>query len=139
MYKQLSLQFDEDGRLMPFGDGAVTYILSYDEKPRIQGVANTSDDLMPTETTGVIKQDYEYKRLGTVSLLAGIDLQTGDAVLLVSDTHNSSDYIAFLKLLDGKYPKGDRIRLILDNLKVHSSQKVIEYLETCPDRFELTS
>lgn len=39
-------------------------------------------------------------------------------------------------MLDDKYPKGDKIRLILDNLKVHSSQKVIDYLETCPDRFE---
>ena len=39
-------------------------------------------------------------------------------------------------MLDDKYPKGDNIRLILDNLRVHSSQKVIEYLETRPDRFE---
>ena len=136
VYKQLSLQFDEDGRLLPFEDGAMTHILSYDEKPGIQAIANTSDDLMPNETNGVIKRDYEYKRLGTVSLLAGIDLQTGDAVPLVSNTHNSDDYIAFLKMLDEKYPKGDKIRLILDNLKVHSSQKVIDYLRTCPDRFE---
>ena len=136
VYKQLSLQFDEDGRLLPFDDGAMTHILSYDEKPGIQAIANTSDDLMPTEKSGVIKRDYEYRRLGTVSLLAGIDLQTGDAVPLVSDTHNSNDYIAFLKMLDDKYPKGDKIRLILDNLRVHSSQKVIGYLETCPDRFE---
>ena len=136
VYRQLSLQFDGDGRLLPFDDGAMTHILSYDEKPGIQAIANTSDDLMPTEKNGVIKRDYEYKRLGTVSLLAGIDLQTGDAIPLVSDTHNSDDYIAFLKMLDDKYPKGDKIRLILDNLRVHSSQKVIEYLETCPDRFE---
>lgn len=74
VYKQLSLQFDEDGRLLPFDDGAVTHILSYDEKPGIQAIANRSDDLMPVKTSGVIKRDYEYKRLGTVSLLAGIDL-----------------------------------------------------------------
>ncbi len=41
VYKQLSLQFDEDGRLLPFGDGAVTHILSYDEKPGIQAVRNS--------------------------------------------------------------------------------------------------
>lgn len=52
----------------------MTHILSYDEKPGIQAIANTSDDLMPDEANGVIKRDYEYKRLGTVSLLAGIDL-----------------------------------------------------------------
>lgn len=136
VYKQLSFQSDEDGRLLPFDDGAVTHILSYDEKPGIQAIANTSDDLMPAEISGGIKRDYEYRRLGTVSLLAGIDLQNGDAIPLVSNTHNSNDYIAFLKMLDDKYPKGDKIRLIPDNLRVHSSQKVIEYLETCPDRFE---
>lgn len=136
VYKQLSMQFDENGKLLPFGDGEVTHVLSYDEKPGIQAVSNTSEDRMPSNYSGVIKRDYEYKRLGTLSLLAGIDLQTGEAIPLVSDTHNSNDYIAFLKKLDAKYPKGDKIRLVLDNLKVHSSQKVIEYLETVPERFE---
>ena len=136
VYKQLSMQFDENGKLLPFGDSEVTHVLSYDEKPGIQAVSNTSEDRMPSNYSGVIKRDHEYKRLGTLSLLAGIDLQTGEAIPLVSDTHNSNDYIAFLKKLDAKYPKGDKIRLVLDNLKVHSSQKVIEYLETVPDRFE---
>lgn len=81
-------------------------------------------------------RDYEYKRLGTVSLLAGIDLQTGEAIPMVSDTHNSKDYIAFLRKLDEKYPKGDKIRMVLDNLKVHSSAEVRDYLSTIPDRFE---
>ena len=83
-----------------------------------------------------VKRDYEYKRLGTVSLLAGIDLQTGEAIPLVSDTHKSRDYINFLQKLDAKYPKGDKIRLVLDNLKVHSSVEVQDYLATIPDRFE---
>lgn len=84
----------------------------------------------------MIKRDYEYRRLGTLSLLAGIELQTGEAIPLVSDTHTSDDYFAFLKKLDDKYPKGDKIRLILDNLRVHGSQKVVEYLMSIPGRFE---
>ena len=136
VYKQLSLQFDEEGNLLPWEEGPVTHVLSYDEKPGIQAIATTGEDLTPTEGHGTIKRDYEYKRLGTVSLLAGIDLQTGEAIPLVSSTHNSKDYIAFLKKLDEKYPEGDRIRLILDNLKVHSSAEVCDYLETIPGRFE---
>ncbi len=136
VYKQLSLQFDKNGELLPFDNGVITHVLSYDEKPGIQAVANTADDLMPNEGNGVIKRDYEYKRLGTVSLLAGIDLQTVEAVPLVRDTHKSDDYIDFLKLLDRKYPKGGRIRLILDNLKVHTSEKVQGYLKIVPGRFE---
>ena len=136
VYKQLSMQFDEDGNLLPFEDGEVTHVLSYDEKPGIQAIANTTEDKLPNTQNGTIQRDYEYKRLGTLSLLAGIDLQTGEAIPMVSDTHNSEDYIEFLKKLDAKYPKGDKIRLILDNLKVHSSQQVVEYLQTISGRFE---
>lgn len=136
VYKQLQMQFDEDGNLLPYDEDEVIHVVSYDEKPGIQAIANVTDDLPPTEENGTIKRDYEYKRLGTVSLLAGIDLQTGEAIPLVSDTHNSADYIEFLKMLDAKYPKGNTIRLVLDNLKVHKSKKVIEYLSTVTGRFE---
>lgn len=137
VYKQLSLQFDENGRLIPFPeDGQVVHVLSYDEKPGIQAVANMSNDLLPDERHKTISRDYEYKRLGTVSLLAGIDLQTGEAVPLVRESHNSKDYIEFLKLLDNKYPKEDKIRLVLDNLKVHTSEETRKYLATVPGRFE---
>lgn len=136
VYKQLEMQFDEDGNLLPFDEGETVHVVSYDEKPGIQAIANVADDLPPTEESGTIKRDYEYKRLGTVSLLAGIDLQTGEAIPLISDSHNSADYIEFLKILDAKYPKGDTIRLVLDNLKVHKAKKVIEYLFTVEGRFE---
>ena len=136
VYKQLAMQFDEDGNLISYGDGQITHVLSYDEKQGIQAIANVAEDLMPSEENGVIKRDYEYKRLGTVSLLAGIDLQTGEAIPLVKDTHNSDDYIEFLKILDSKYPQGDKIRLILDNLRVHKSEKGQEYVASVPNRFE---
>ena len=93
-------------------------MLSYDEKPGIQATATTSDDLMPDEKHSTTNRDYEYKRLGTLSLLAAIDLQSGEAIPLVRDKHSSTEYIEFLKLLDDKYPKGDKIRIVLDNLKV---------------------
>lgn len=137
VYKQLSLQFDESGQLLPFSeDNQIVHVLSYDEKPGIQAIANTSEDLLPNENHKTISRDYEYKRLGTVSLLAGIDLQTGEAIPLIKDTHNSKDYIEFLKILDEKYPKTDKIRLVLDNLKVHSSEETRKYLATVPGRFE---
>lgn len=137
VYKQLAIQFDEDGNLIPFSDDEqVVHVLSYDEKPGIQAIATTSDDLMPDEHHKTISRDYEYKRLGTVSLLAGIDLQTGEAIPLVREKHSSKEYIEFLKLLDSKYPKEDKIRLVLDNLKVHTSEETKRYLSTVPGRFE---
>ena len=54
----------------------------------------------------------------------------------MSRTHNSNDFIAFLKKLDSSYPGEKKIRLILDNLRVHTSTKTREYLLTVPNRFE---
>ena len=137
VYKQLLMQFDEDGHLIPWEeDKEIVHVLSYDEKPGIQAIATTSEDLLPDERHSTISRDYEYKRLGTLSLLAGIDLQTGEAIPLVSETHNSKDYIEFLKILDNKYPEGDKIRIVLDNLKVHTSEETRKYLATVPGRFE---
>jgi len=137
VYKQLSFQFDENGQLLPFPeDDQVVHVLSYDEKPGIQAIANTTEDLPPDKKHKTFSRDYEYKRLGTVSLLAGIDLQTGEAIPLVRDRHSSKEYIEFLKLLDTKYPKEDKIRLVLDNLKVHTSDETRKYLATVPGRFE---
>ena len=137
VYKQLSMQFDEDGHLIPWAeDKEFVHVLSYDEKLGIQATATTSEDLLPDERHSTISRDYEYKRLGTLSLLAGIDLQTGEAIPLVRETHNSKDYIEFLKILDSKYPEGDKIRIVLDNLKVHTSEETRKYLATVPGRFE---
>ena len=135
VYKQLEMQFDESGKLIVSDDTPV-HVLSYDEKPGIQAIAATSDDLMPDEKHSTISRDYEYKRLGTLSLLAAIDLQTGEAIPLVRDKHSSKEYIEFLKLLDGKYPEGEKIRIVLDNLKVHTSEATRKYLATVPGRFE---
>ena len=136
VYKQIEMLFDENGELyIPAGEQNV-HTVSYDEKSGIQAIATTAPDLPPTKENGTIKRDYEYKRLGTVSLLAAIDLLTGEAIPLVRDTHKSEDFIDFLKILNEKYPEGDTIQVILDNHSVHTRKKVNQYLETVPGRFK---
>ena len=67
-----------------------TVTISYDEKPGIQALATTTPDRPPAPNEFASHQrDYEYKRLGTVSLLAGLDLHTGRVTELVSDRHAS--------------------------------------------------
>ena len=136
VYKQVEMQFDENGNIIVPDDYKLTITVSYDEKPGIQAIANTSKDLRPTGDNGEVYRDYEYKRLGTVSLLAGMDLLTGEAIPLVRDTHKSSDFIDFLKILDKKYPSQDTIRIILDNHSAHTSKETKRFLATMPkDRF----
>ena len=114
--------------------GMVT--ISYDEKPGIQALAVTTPDRPPVVGRyPSVLRDYEYERLGTVSLLAGLDLHSGRLIETVSDTHNSADFIAFLKKLDGAYPEVQKIRLILDNHSAHTSKETRSYLSAMPQRF----
>src|SRR5262249_2227100 len=84
-------------------------------------------------------RDHEYKRHGTVSLLAGIDLLTGQVHALVRDRHRSREFIEFLQLLDAAYPAHTAIKLILDNHSAHISKETKAWLADQPDgRFEFT-
>ena len=84
-------------------------------------------------------REFEYKRHGTVSLLAGIDLVTGKVHALVEDRHRSREFIAFLKLIDAAYPNHTAIRLILDNHSAHISKETKAWLANRPaGRFEFT-
>jgi transposase len=109
--------------------------LSYDEKPGIQAIANTAPDLLPNMEHGCVAGDYEYKRHGTVSLLAGMDLHSGEIIPLVRSSHKSADFIDFLKILDDKYDDTLKIRIILDNHSAHTSKETMKYLATIPGRF----
>jgi transposase len=115
-------------------------IVSYDEKPGIQAIATTAPDLPPVPGVhATFARDHEYKRHGTLSLLAGIDLLTGKVHALVRDRHRSREFIEFLKLLDAAYPAGTAIKLILDNHSAHIFRETRAWLDTRPaGRFELT-
>ena len=115
--------------------GMVT--ISYDEKPGIQALAVTTPDRPPVVGKHASHlRDYEYVRLGTVSLLAGLDLHTGAIVETVSDTHTSADFIGFLQKLDDIYPKHQTIRLVLDNHSAHVSKETRGYLDGAERRFD---
>jgi transposase len=115
-------------------------IVSYDEKPGIQAIATTAPDLPPVPGVhATFARDHEYKRHGTLSLLAGIDLLTGKVHALVRDRHRSREFIEFLKLLDAAYPASTAIKLILDNHSAHISRETRAWLATRPPgRFEFT-
>lgn len=114
-----------------------TTTISYDEKPGIQAIKNISAQLMPVAGKyAAIGRDYEYKRLGTLSLLAGIDLHTGKVIHSVEDRHRSTEFVSFLQKVSGQYPEDWRIKIILDNHSSHRSKETMKYLETVPGRFE---
>jgi transposase len=112
-------------------------VLSYDEKPGIQALENTAPDLAPVPGQhATVGRDHEYVRHGTLSLLAGIDLWSGEVLGLVRDRHRSAEFIEFLHLVDAQYPREARIRVVLDHHSAHISRETRAFLATVPNRFE---
>lgn len=112
-------------------------VLSYDEKPGIQALGLISPDLPPVQNEyPQIARDYEYKRFGTLSLLASIDLLNGHVHGMVADRHRSAEFVEHLKALDRHYPEEATIRMILDNHSAHISKETRRYLASVPNRFE---
>ena len=118
-------------------DRAPTLItVSIDEKPGVQAIENTAPDLPPVPGKhATLGRDPEYKRHGTLSILASLDLHDGHVVARVEERHRSREFVALLKDLDAYYPPGATIRTILDNHSAHISKETRAYLATRPNRF----
>ncbi len=110
--------------------------VSYDEKPGIQAIGNVHPDRNPIDGNSFTRRDYEYKRHGTLSLLAGIDLISGKVHSLIRERHKSADFIDFLKLIDATYPEDCVIFMVLDNHTIHTSRETRAYLDTRKGRFQ---
>jgi transposase len=109
-------------------------IISYDEKPGIQAIGSTAPDLPPQSGSHAgWAREHEYERHGTLSLLAGIDLLSGQIHACVEDRHRSREFIDFLKKLDAAYPTDTAIKLILDNHSAHTSKETRRWLAAQPE------
>ena len=132
VYKEVNLQNET------LGSGEVPSVItvSVDEKPGVQAIQNIAPDILPDpEKQSRIMRDYEYKRLGTLSILAALDLHSGHVIAQVHDRHRSSEFISLLKEISDYYPAGSIIRIILDNHSAHISKETMKYLAGSPGRF----
>jgi transposase len=110
--------------------------VSMDEKPGVQAIKNVAPDILPEPgKQSRMMRDYEYKRLGTLSILATLDLHDGHVIAQVHDKHRSSEFISLLKEMDAHYPAASNIRILLDNHSAHISKETMKYLASRPGRF----
>lgn len=120
----------------PPADAPRIVTVSVDEKPGVQALATTSADLPPVPGKHPeVGRDFEYKRLGTASILAGLDLQDGHVTARVEKRHRSVEFVRLLQDLDAYYPPAVTIRVLLDNHSAHISRETMAYLATRPNRF----
>jgi transposase len=134
VYQEVALQNETQRG----AEGRVPVItVSVDEKPGLQAIANTAPDLPPVPGKHpAVGRDHEYKRLGTCSILAALDLHEGHVTARVERRHRSREFIALLKDLDQYYPADCTIRIILDNHSAHISKETQAYLASRPNRFQ---
>ena len=113
------------------------HTVSVDGKPGVQAIGTTAPDLPPEAgEQATMSRDYEYVRHGTLSILAALDLHTGEVIADVEPRHRSREFIALLERLHRHYPPGAVIRVVLDNHSAHISRETMAYLATRPGRFE---
>ncbi len=101
-------------------------VLSVDEKTQIQALERTQPEL-PMVPGKPRRLTNTYKRHGTVSLIAALSIHSGDITAKTIDKNNAENFIKFLKKLD-RENRNKHLHIIVDNLKVHSSKKVKQWL-----------
>jgi transposase len=131
VYREVALLKESAGEE---AEAPAVAIVSYDEKPGLQAIGTTAPDLPPAPSRhACVGRDHEYVRHGTLSLLAGIDLLTGEVHASVEERHRSREFVAFLQKLDAAYPPATAIKLILDNHSAHVSRETKAWLAAQPD------
>lgn len=110
-------------------------VLSCDEKSQIQALDRTQKSL-PMFPGRLKTMTHDYKRNGTTTLFAAIELAKGKIIAECMPHHRHQEWIKFLKIIDGQTPPELDLHLILDNYATHKHPKVLAWLKKHP-RFHL--
>jgi transposase len=110
-------------------------VLSMDEKSQIQALDRTQASL-PIKPGRAGTMTHDYKRHGTTTLFAALDVLTGTVIGECLPRHRHTEFLKFLRTIDREVPKGLQVHLILDNYCTHKHENVKKWLTKHP-RFHL--
>ncbi len=120
---------DVVGLYMSPPDNAV--VLCVDEKSQIQALDRTQP-LLPTMPAHPERRTATYKRHGTTSLFAALNVATGNVIGKLFQRHRSAEFLKFLREIDGSVPKDLDVHLVMDNYATHKTPKVKRWLVRRP-------
>jgi len=106
-------------------------VLCMDEKSSVQALDRTQPSL-PMVKGRAATMTHDYKRHGTTTLLAALDVLTGKVIGSCLPKHRHSEFLKFLKVIDAEVPNGLDVHLILDNYSTHKHAKVQAWLARPP-------
>ncbi|HEY3653159.1 MAG TPA: IS630 family transposase [Streptosporangiaceae bacterium] len=113
---------------------ADTLLVSIDEKTGIQAKTRKYPQI-PTRPGRAMRREFEYVRHGTVSIIAAMDVATGEVVTRRIGRNTSAAFTAFLAMLDEQIDPALRIHLILDNGSSHTARATRAWLARHPRFF----
>ena len=110
-------------------------VLCMDEKSQIQALDRTQPSL-PIKPGRAGTMTHDYKRNGTTTLFAALDVLTGSVIGQCLPRHRHTEFLKFLRKIDKEVPSGLQIHMILDNYCTHKHENVTKWLAKHP-RFHL--
>jgi len=103
-------------------------VLSVDEKSQIQALDRTQPGLPMKKGRGAT-MTHDYKRNGTTTLFAALNVASGEVYGLCQQKHRHQEWLRFLRMIDQTVPAGKEIYLICDNYSTHKHERVQRWLE----------
>ena len=102
-------------------------VLSVDEKSQIQALDRTQPGL-PLKKGRCGTMTHDYKRNGTTTLFAALDIAQGGVIGRCMQRHRHQEFIRFLNAIEAEVPASKMVHVILDNYATHKHPKVVEWL-----------
>jgi transposase len=106
-------------------------VLCVDEKSQIQALDRTQP-LLPMRPGQAERRTHDYKRHGTLSLFAALDIATGRVIGKCFPRHRSQEFLKFLREIDARVPVGLDVHLVMDNYATHKTKPVRSFLAKRP-------
>jgi transposase len=106
-------------------------VLCMDEKSQIQALDRTQPSL-PIKKGRAGTMTHDYKRNGTTTLFAALNVLTGVVIGQCLPKHRHGEFLKFLRMIDRQVPKGLQIHMIVDNYGTHNHPNVLAWLEKHP-------
>jgi len=101
-------------------------LISVDEKSGIQAIYRKE---IPMKKGQIKRQEYEYKRNGTTTLIAAQDVGTGKLIHgHLGPTRNEKDFLKFCQQVTRLYTKSDKVIFLVDQLNTHKSASLVEWI-----------
>ena len=106
-------------------------VLSVDEKSQIQALDRTQPGL-PMKKGRAGTMTHDYKRHGTTTLFAALDILEGKVIGRCMQRHRHQEFIRFLNAIEAQVPARKIVHVILDNYAAHKHPKVGQWLDRHP-------